>query len=138
MSGYIQLAETALYKNGKLTIINAFSELKAIAMPAEFKFDMVIMCGPKWSEGDHQLTIKVRANDNEEEQKIAESTVKIPHENFVYSAIATDVKFTMNYDVKSLTFTVYDNDTEVISRVYPVIAMFVPKQQQTEQENPEE
>ena len=33
----------------------------------------------------------------------------------------------MNYDVQYLTFTVFDNDEEVVSRFYPVRAMLVPQ-----------
>ena len=141
MSGYLELAETVLYKNGRLTLINIYNDLTAIAMPAEFRFDMAVMCGPKWSAGDHKLTIKVKANENSEELILSESTIKIPNENFVYNAIANDVKFTMNYDVQNLTFTVFDNDEEVISRLYPVRAMLVPQsmvQRKDAQENTNE
>ena len=127
MSGYLELAETALFKNGRLTLINTYSDLSTIAMPAEFRFDMAVMCGPKWSVGEHKLVIKVRANENAEELTLSEATINIPHENFVYHAVGNDIKFTMNYDVKYLTFTAYDNDEEVISRVYPVRAMLVPR-----------
>ena len=51
----------------------------------------------------------------------------------------------MNYDVRYLTFTVFDNDEEVISRVYPVRAMLYPSQkpqqaqsEQTQEEQKEE
>ncbi len=46
----------------------------------------------------------------------------------------------MNYDVRYLTFTVLDNGTEVISRVYPVRAMLYPSQkpQQAQPEKPQE
>ena len=127
MSGYLELAETAIHKNGKTTIINIYNELSAIAMPAEFRFDMAVMCGPKWTVGDHKLTIKVKANDNGDEKQLVETTIKIPHEQFVYHAVANDIKFTMDYSVQYLTFTVLDNDEEVISRVYPVRAMLVPQ-----------
>jgi len=127
MSGYLELAENAIYKNGKTTIINIYNELSAIAMPAEFRFDMAIMCGPKWTAGDHKLTIKVKANENGEEIQLVETTIKILNEHFVYHAVANDVKFTMNYDVQYLTFTVYDNDEEVVSRLYPVRAMLIPQ-----------
>ena len=127
MAGYLELAETVIFKNGRLTVINTYNDLSAIAMPAEFRFDMAIMCGPKWTAGDHKLTIKVKANENGEEIQLVETTIKIPNEHFVYHAVANDVKFTMNYDVQYLTFTVYDNDEEVISRLYPVRAMLVPQ-----------
>lgn len=127
MAGYLLLAENIIFKNNKLTCINIFDRLQAIAMPAQFKFDMAIICGPNWEQGEHKLTLKVKANENNEELTLSEATVKIPHENFVYNAIANDVTFNMNYDVHYLTFKVYDNDTEVISRKYPVSAILVPQ-----------
>ena len=127
MSGYLELAETAIYSNGKTTIINIYNELSALALPAEFRFDMAVMCGPNWTVGDHKLTIKVKANDNGEALTLVETSIKIPHEQFVYHAVANDVKFTMDYNVQYLIFTVYDNDKEVISRLYPVRAMLVPQ-----------
>ena len=139
MSGYFLIAENVIFKNNKLTCINMFNELSAIAMPAEFRFDMAVICGPNWTAGEHKLTIKVKPNDGDE-IVLSESTVNILSEDFVYNAIANDVKFRMNYDVQNLTFTVYDNDDVVISRKYPVVAMLYPKQmvqqqaEQTEQE----
>ena len=88
---------------------------------------MAIMCGPKWTVGDHKLAIKVKANENGEEKQLVETTIKIPNERFVYHAVVNDVKFTMDYSVQSLTFTVLDNDEEVLSRFYPVRAMLVPQ-----------
>ena len=142
MSGYLELAETAIYSKGKTSIINIYNELSALAMPAEFCFDMAIMCGPKWTVGDHKLTIKVKANENGDDLTLVETTIKIPHEQFVYHAVANDVKFTMNYDVQYLTFKLFDNDEEVISRLYPVRAMLVPQsmvqQQAPKEETPKE
>lgn len=135
MSGYFLIAENIIFKNNKLTCINIHNELAAIAMPAEFKFDMAVICGPKWTAGEHKLTIKVRANGGEE-ILLSESTINILNEDFVYNAIANDVKFRMDYDVQNLTFTVFDNDNEVVSRKYPVIAMLYP--QQTVQQPPEQ
>ena len=138
MSGYFLIAENIIFKNNKLTCINIHNELAAIAMPAEFKFDMAVICGPQWTAGEHKLTIKVRANGGEE-IVLSESTVNILNEDFVYNAIASDVKFRMDYDVQNLTFTVFDNDQEVVSRKYPVIAMLYPQQmvQQQAQQNSE-
>lgn len=140
MAGYLELAEAAIHKEGKTYILNIYSELFAVAMPAEFRFDMAVMCGPKWTVGDHNLKIKVKANEDGEEKQLVDTTIKIPHEQFVYHAVANDVKFTMNYDVRYLTFTVFDNDEEVISRVYPVRAMLYPSQkpQQAQAEQKQE
>jgi hypothetical protein len=136
MAGYLVLAENVILKNNRVSCINIYEALQTIAMPAEFRFDMAIMCGPKWSVGEHKLTLKVKANDGEE-KLLSESTVNIPHEDFVYSAVANDVKFTMNYDVQFLTFVVYDNDKEVISRKYPVTAMLIPQSIAQGQEAPQ-
>ena len=145
MAGYLELAEAAIHKEGKTYILNIYNELFAVAMPAEFRFDMAVMCGPKWTVGEHNLKIKVKANEDGEEKQLVDTTIKIPHEQFVYHAVANDVKFTMNYDVRYLTFTVLDNDEEVISRVYPVRAMLYPSQkpqqaqsEQTQEEQKEE
>jgi len=127
MSGYLELAESVLLKNGRLTIINTYNDLSAIAMPAEFVFDIAVMCGPKWTVGEHKLAIKVKANEDGKELQLVDTTIKIPNEQFVYHAIANDVKFKMDYSVQHLTFTVLDNGKEVISRVYPVRAMLVPQ-----------
>lgn len=126
MSEYLILAENITFKNNRLTCINIYDRLSAIAMPAEFRFDMAIMCGPHWTPGEHKLTLKIKANDGEE-KVLTESMVNIPHEDFVYNAIANDLKFNMDYSVQSLTFIVYDNDKAVISRKYPVVAMLVPQ-----------
>ena len=140
MAGYLELAEAAIHKEGKTYILNIYNELFAVAMPAEFRFDMAVMCGPKWTVGDHKLDVTVKANENGEVKKVVEGAeIKIVHEDMVYHAVLNDVKFTMNYDVKYLTFTVYDNGEEVISRVYPVRAMLYPKQpQQAQTEQPQE
>ena len=58
MSEYLILAETIIYKNNKLTCINTYDNFKSVAMPAEFNFDMAILCGPKWSVGEHNLRVK--------------------------------------------------------------------------------
>ena len=137
MAGYLELAEAAIHKEDKTYILNIYNELFAVAMPAEFRFDMAVMCGPKWTVGDHNLKIKVKANEDGEEKQLVDTTIKIPHEQFVYHAVANDVKFTMNYDVRYLTFSVFDNDEEVISRVYPVRAMLYPNQK-PQQAQPEQ
>jgi hypothetical protein len=133
MAGYLELAEAAIHKEGKTYILNIYNELFAVAMPAEFRFDMAIMCGPKWTVGEHKLDVTVKANENGEVKNVVEGAeIKIAHEDMVYHAVLNNVKFTMNYDVKYLTFTVFDNDEEVISRVYPVRAMLYPRQPQQE------
>lgn len=100
-------------------------------MPAEFKFDLAIMCGPNWSVGEHKLTVKTRGS-NGKEAEIGELTVNIPNENFVYNAYANDLKITMDYTVEKITILVYDGDKEIISRTYPVIPMLVPQKKEKE------
>lgn len=136
MSQYLILAENVIFKNGRLTCINIYDRLSAIAMPAEFKFDMAILCGPDWKVGEHKLAIKARAN-NGKEVSIGELTVNIPTEDFVYNAYANDLKLLMDYSVEELTILVYDNDKEIISRKYPVVPMLVPQKQEEKTETKE-
>ena len=127
MSEYLILAENVSFKNGRLTCINIYDQLTTVAMPAEFRFDLAILCGPQWSTGEHKLTIKARAN-NGKEIDIGDLNVNIPHEDFVYNAYANDLKILMDYSVSDLTIVVYDNEQEIISRKYPVVSMLVPQQ----------
>ena len=126
MAEYLILAENISFKNNKLTCINIYDRLTAITMPAEFKFDLAILCGPNWVVGEHKLTIKAKGS-NGKEVTIGDLTVNIPNENFVYNAFANDLKVIMDYSTDALTFVVYDGETEIITRTYPVIAMFVPQ-----------
>ena len=82
MSEYLILAETAIYKNNKLTCLNIYDNFRAVAMPSEFIFDMVILCCPKWTVGDHNVSVKAVAN-NDRDFEIGNATVNIPHEDFV-------------------------------------------------------
>lgn len=132
MAEYLVLAENVFYKNNKLSCMNIYERLTTVAMPAEFKFDLAIMCGPNWSVGEHKLTVKARGS-NGKEISVGELTVNIPNENFVYNAYANDLKIAMDYSVESLTILVYDNDNEIISRTYPVISMLVPKKSEEKQ-----
>ena len=132
MAEYLVLAENVFYKNNKLSCMNIYERLTTVAMPAEFKFDLAIMCGPNWSVGEHKLTVKARGS-NGKEISVGELTVNIPNENFVYNAYANDLKIAMDYSVESLTLLVYDNDNEIISRTYPVVSMLVPKKSEEKQ-----
>lgn len=139
MSEYLILAESIIYKNDKLTCINIHNDFRAVAMPSEFIFDMAIICGPKWSIGEHNLRVKAVAN-NGKEIEIGTATVNIPNEDFVYNAFLNNIKLVMDYSVSDITFYVYDNDNEVISKKYPVESMLVPQENQEasqkEQEQP--
>ena len=128
MAEYLILAENITFKNNKLSCINVYDKLSTIAMPAEFKFDMVIMCGPNWTVGDHKLTVKA-VGSNGKEISIGELNVNIPSEKFVYNAYANDLKILMDYSVEDLTIVVNDDGKEIITRTYPVVSMLVPQQQ---------
>ena len=129
MSEYLILAETVIYKNDKLTCINVYNQFRTVAMPAEFNFDMAILCGPKWSVGEHKLSVKAVAN-NGQEVNLGEACVNIPNEDFVYNAYLNNIKVTMDYSVSDLTFFVYDDGKEIISRKYPVVSMLIPQKQE--------
>ncbi len=139
MSEYILLAETIVYKNGKLTCINVLDSFKTVAMPSEFNFDIAVLCGPKWTKGEHKLSVKAVAS-NGKEISLGEATINVPNEDFVYNAFLNNVKITMDYSVSDLTFLVYDGDKEIISRKFPVISMLVPKKndETNKEENKEE
>ena len=136
MAEYLILAENVYFKNNKLTCINIYDKLMTVAMPTEFRFDMAIMCGPDWSEGEHKLSIKAKGS-NGKEVSVGEITVNIPTKDFVYNAYANDLKITMDYSVEKLTLIVYDNDKEIISRTYPVIPMLVPQKKENNETNNE-
>jgi len=129
MSEYLILAETIIYKNNRLTCINTYDIFNSVAMPAEFNFDMAIICGPKWSVGEHNLRVKAVAS-NGKEINLGTAKVNIPHEDFVYNAFLNNIRIAMDYSVSDLTFHIYDNDNEVFSRKYPVLPMLVPQKQE--------
>jgi len=132
MSEYLVLAENITFKNNRLTCINIYDRLSAIALPAEFRFDLAIMCGPNWSVGEHNLSVKA-VGSNGKEVSIGTLNVNIPNEDFVYNAFANDLKLVMDYSVETLTIVVYDNDKEIISRKYPVVPMLVPQKKAAEE-----
>ena len=139
MSEYLILAETIVYKNNRLTCINTYDNFRTVAMPAEFNFDMAILCGPKWPVGEHKLSVKAVAS-NGKEIDLGTATVNIPHEDFVYNAFLNNIKIVMDYSVSDLTFHIYDNENEVFSRKYPVLPILVPQDKNATQEvmQPEE
>ncbi len=129
MAEYLVLAENIIFKNNRLTCINIYDRLSTIAMPAEFRFDLAIICGPNWSVGEHKLAVKA-VGSNGKEVPIGNLDVNIPNEDFVYNALANDLKIVMDYSISDLTFVVYDNDKEIISRKYPVIPILVPQKKE--------
>ena len=126
MAEYLVLAENISFKNNKLTCINIYDKFTTVAMPAEFKFDLAILCGPNWTVGEHKLAVKVVSSAGKEVH-IGDLAVNIPNENFVYNAYANDLKLIMDYSVENLTFYVYDNGNEIISRKYDVVSVLVPE-----------
>ena len=130
MAEYLILGENITFKNGRLSCINIFDKFTTVAMPAEFKFDLAIICGPNWTPGEHKLTVKAKASTGKE-IPIGDLTVNIPDVDFVYNAYAQDLKIIMDYSIENLTFYVYDNDKEIISRKYKVVSMLVPQKQNT-------
>lgn len=131
---YLLMAETIFYKNNKLTAINIYDHFVALKLPAEFVFDLAVLCGPGWTPGEHVITINFQADDKEI-SKLGDITVDIPSENFVYNAIANNLKFTIGPEVKSLSFIVQEGDNVVVSRTYPVSGLMVPvDEEQVQQE----
>jgi len=126
MSEYLILAENITYKNNKLSCINIYDNFSAVALPAEFVFDLVVICGPNWAAGEHKLTIKAKTN-TDVTVDIGEITVNIPNENFVYNAMAQNLRVALDYSIQDLTFMVFDNDKQVIERKYTVNSLLVPQ-----------
>ena len=133
MAEYLLLAENVFVKNGRLSCINVYDRLTAVAMPAEFRFDLAVICGPNWTVGEHNLVVKAKGS-NGKELTIGDLKVNIPSEDFVYNAYANDLKIIMDYSVEELTICVYDNDEEIISRKYKVVPMLVPQKKEEEKE----
>ncbi len=134
MSEYLLIAESAIFKNNKLTCINIYDNFSAVALPADFAFDLVVICGPNWTPGEHKISIKAKTN-GEKVVEIGNIVANIPHENFIYNAIAQDLKIRADYGIQSLTFMVFDGENQIIERTYPIRSLLVPAPKN--QENPE-
>ena len=135
MSEYLILAENITYKNNKLSCINIYDNFSAVALPAEFVFDLVVICGPNWTPGEHKIAIKARTS-TDVTVDIGEIAVNIPNENFVYNAMAQNLRISLDYSIKDLTFLVFDGDNQVLERKYAVNSLLVP--QKVAAENTEE
>ncbi len=136
MSEYLILAENITYKNNKLSCINIYDNFSAVALPAEFVFDLVVICGPNWKAGEHKLTIKAKTN-TDVTIDIGEITVNIPNENFVYNAMAQNLRVALDYSISDLTFIVVEGKKEILQRKYSVNALLVPQQKAPEAEQTE-
>jgi hypothetical protein len=135
---YLIIAENITYKNNKLSCINIFDHFVAIKLPAEFVFDLVVICGPGWEKGEHKVSIKTRTNESEQID-IGDITVQIPHENFIYNALAQNLKITLGPGVKNITFVVSKDNNPLIERTYNINTLLVQQQQEElAQKNPEQ
>ena len=126
MSEYLILAENITYKNNKLSCINIYDNFSAVALPAEFVFDLVVICGPNWTPGEHKIAIKARTS-TDVTVDIGEIAVNIPNENFVYNAMAQNLRISLDYSIKDLTFLVFDGENQVLERKYSVNSLLVPQ-----------
>lgn len=131
MSGYLIIAENITLKNNKLSCINIFDRISTIAMPSEFVFDLAVICGPQWTVGEHNLTIKAKGS-NGKEVSLGNFTVNIPNEDFVYNAYAQDLKLIVDETVKDLTLYVYENEEPIITRKYVISSIFVRQKPEDE------
>ena len=126
MSEYLILAENITYKNNKLSCINIYDNFSAVALPAEFVFDLVVICGPNWTPGEHKIAIKAKTS-TDVTVDIGEIAVNIPNENFVYNAMAQNLRISLDYSIKDLTFLVFDGDKQVLERKYTVNSLLIPQ-----------
>ncbi len=135
MSEYLLIAENVTFKNNKLSCINIYDNFSAVALPAEFVFDLVIICGPNWTPGEHKISIKAKTT-GDKVVEIGNIDVNIQNENFVYNAIAQNLRITADYGIQTLTFMVFDGEKQIIERTYPIRSLLVPapKPQENAQE----
>lgn len=134
-SQYLIIAENIVYKNGKLSCLNIYDQFTAIQLPAEFIFDMAVVCGAGWAEGNYNVRVEAKPGDNET-LKLGDIAVEIVHENFVYNAVAQNLKLSLGEDVKNISFVIYKNDEIILERNYPVAALIKSKQP-TQQPTPQ-
>ena len=126
-SQYLILAENIVYKNNKLSCINIMDQFMVVKQPTEAYFDLAAICGPGWDEGEYNIAIKVQL-DEEEVFEIGASKINVPHKDFVYNALAQNLKVAIKENTKYVKFYVYKNDELVMQRDYKVAAMFVPQE----------
>jgi len=126
---YLVVAESIIYKNSKLTCINIFDQFVSVQLPAEFHFDLAVMCGPGWESGEYSVAIKAQTTE-ETPVQIGEIKVNIPNENFVYNALAPNLRVSIGADVKKIKFLVFKNDKIIVERSYPVNSLMGQKQKE--------
>lgn len=129
---YLIIAENITYKYNKLSCINIYDQFMTFGLPAESFFDLAVMCGPGWEPGEYDLKINVQIN-NESPVELGSVKTNIPHNNFVYNAIAPNLKIVLPQDAENVSFQVYKNDELVITRTYPINTLFVPQAEEQAQ-----
>jgi len=128
-SQYLMLAENITYKNNKLSCINVIDQFLVMKLPSEAYFDLVAICGPGWSEGEYNVTIKVQTDENEMHE-LGNTQIKVPNEDFVYNAFAPNMKVVLQEETKYVNFFVYRNEELAIQRNYKVAPLFVQQEAQ--------
>ena len=116
---YLIVAENITYKHNKLSCINIYDQFVSVQLPAEFVFDLAVLCGPGWDVGSHDIEIKIRINENEL-LNVGDIKIEIPGKNFVYNAIAPNLKVALGEGLSSLKFEIYKNNELIIEREYPI------------------
>lgn len=124
---YLLIAENITYKNNKLSCINIIDQLMTIKLPSEFQFDLVAICGPGWSEGEYNISIKVQLDDGEINE-LGSTQVKVPSESFTYNALAADLKLMLPENSRNIKFFVYKNEELIIERKYLIAPLFIPQE----------
>ncbi|MEI8377982.1 MAG: hypothetical protein WCF95_05550 [bacterium] len=116
---YLVISESLVYKNNKLTAINMYDQFLAMQLPAEFDFDLAVLCGPGWAVGDYSLDIFIEPKGNES-FKLGVINFDIPSENFVYNAVAQDLSLLINEGVEEIAFVVKNKEEILIRRNFMV------------------
>jgi hypothetical protein len=112
---YLVIAESLIYKNNKLTAINMYDQFVAMQLPAEFDFDLAVLCGPGWAEGAYSLDIFIEPK-GAESFKLGVINFDIPSENFVYNAVAKDLSLVINEGVEEIAFVVKNKNEIFLKR----------------------
>ncbi|MDD3014128.1 MAG: hypothetical protein PHC34_10535 [Candidatus Gastranaerophilales bacterium] len=123
---YLVIAENITYKYNKLSCINIYDQFITFSLPADSFFDLAVMCGPGWEPGEYDLKIKVQVNNNEPDE-LGSVKTNIPHDNFVYNAIAPNLKIVLPEGAQTVSFHVYKNEELILTRTYPINTLLVPK-----------
>lgn len=124
---YLILAENIVYKNNKLSCINVLDQFFVVKLPSEAYFDLVAICGPEWEPGEYELTIKVQTDDNEIFE-LGKTKIEVPNTDFVYNALAQNMKVTIDDGTKYVRFYIYRNDELILQRNYKVDSLLVAQE----------